>query len=158
MQEMRLYIYTDAPLIGEATVPVRYHLQFIKDDQVRASEREKESASVTSNQKGATMETMIAAITRIKDGNKVPLTVVCHCSGDFMGAINQGQYKKWSQNAWKNSKGREIEHADKWRQLYELFGKKLPKIKARPPEDDESPIMERLGAKPFVPYIQLARR
>lgn len=158
MQEMRLYIYTDAPLIGEATVPVRYHLQFIRDDQIRASEREKEYASVTSNQKGATMETMIAAITRIKDGNKIPLTVVCHCSGDFMGAINQALYVKWRQNAWKSSKGKEIEHADKWQRLCELFEKKLPKIKARPPEDSESPIMERLGAKPFIPYTQLAQR
>lgn len=156
MQEMRLYIYTEAPPIGEATVPMRYQLQFIKDGELRASEREKENAQVTSNQKGATLETMIAAITRIKDGNQIPLTVICHCPNDFMISLNRAYYVKWSQNAWKNSKGAEVEHVLKWQRLMRLFDDKLPHIFARAPHHEECEIMEELGAKPIAPYAKLA--
>ncbi len=156
MQEIRIYIYTDAPVRGEKQVVMRYLLQYIKDGKEIGSKREKARVIVTTNHKGATLETMITAIDRIGDGNKIPVIIICHCSGDFMAAVNQGYYKRWSLNAWQNSKGIEVEHADLWERLYKLIEEKAKSLKARAPYDTETDIMRSLGAEGFIGAAKLA--
>lgn len=101
------------------------------------------------------MEAVIAAVTKINDGNRMPLTIVCHSPG-VIQAINQQFYTKWSVNSWKNSKGKEIEYADEWQRITRLMEDKTPEVTARAPAQGEEDIMDKLGAGYFLPHAKLA--
>lgn len=160
MQEIRLYIYTDAAVMSEDRAKVAYLLQFVKDG-VDAGSREDHMA-VNGNQKAATLEAMMDALARISDGNEIPVLIVCHCPG-VIQAINQEQYIKWLSNGWKNSKGLEIEHADKWERVIKLMKQKTKQfddgafgVKASAPSDQDALIMRKLGAGSFNPHTNIA--
>lgn len=153
MKEIRLYIYTNAPVRGEDRAKYAYLMQCVKDGKELGA-REDHSA-VDTNQKGATLEALIASLTRVSDGNDVPVTIICHCPGVIM-AINQSRLAVWSLNGWKNSKGGEVEHAAKWQRVKALIDNKAPEIKARPPHDAENEIMRRLGAEQYDPHLNIA--
>lgn len=153
MKEIRLYIYTNAPVRQSDRAKYSYLMQYVKDGQV-TGQRE-DHAAVDENQKGATLEAMIASITRINDGNDIPVTVVCHCPG-VIQAINQSQYDTWSHRGWTNSKGGEVEHATKWQRVKALFDNKIREISARAPSDCETELMNKLGAESFDPHQNIA--
>lgn len=160
MQEIRLYIYTDAGVRVADRAKVSYMLQYMKDG-VDAGSRQ-DHMSVDGNQKAATLEAMMDALARISDGNEIPVLIICHCPG-VIQAINQHQYLGWLRNGWKNSKGLEVEHADKWERVVKLFRQKTKKyesgafnVKACAPSDQDAGIMDELGAGSFEARANLA--
>lgn len=153
MKEIRLYIYTNAPVRSSDRAKYSYLMQYVKDGQV-TGQRE-DHAAVDENQKGATLEALIASVTRINDGNDIPVTVICHCPG-VIQAINQSQIATWSLNGWQNSKGKEVEHAGKWQRVKALMDAKTHDITARPPADSETELMHKLGAEGFDPHLNIA--
>lgn len=98
---------------------------------------------------------MIDAVTRINDGNSVPLTIICHCPG-VIQAVNQGLYTKWSMNGWKSSEGKEVECAGEWQRIVELFKDKVRDVEARAPRSNEDHIMQGLGAEQFEGHLNIA--
>lgn len=153
MREIRLYIYTDAKVRAYDRAKVTYLLQFVKDGRDVGAKDDR--MAVDGNQKAATLEAMIAALTRVNDGNEIPITVICHCPG-VIQAINQTLYTKWAENSWKNAKGAEIECADKWERIVELIRHKTKDITARPPAGDDEAIMTKLGAEGYNPHTNIA--
>lgn len=152
MKEIRIYIHTDAQIRAWTRCIMAYSIQYIKDGQMAAERTDR--AAVEGHQKAATLEALISTLTRIADGNALPVTVICHCPG-VIAAINQKQYSAWSRNGWKNSQGNEVECAALWERVVELIGKKAPELTARPPEDSETEIMHKLGAETFDPKTPL---
>ena len=159
-QEIRLYIYTDAAVRASDRAVVSYLLQYVKDG-VDAGSRE-DRMVVDGNQKAATWEAMMDALARISDGNVIPVSIICHCPG-VIQAINQEQYIKWQSNGWKNSKGSEIEHAEKWERVVKLMNQKTKRfdsgafgVKAYAPSEQDAEIMKKLGAKQSDPNINIA--
>ena len=153
MKEIRLYIFTNAPVRGTDHRKYAYLMQYVKDG--RETGAREDHAIIDDNQKGATLEALIASLTRINDGNDIPVTIICHCPG-VIQAINQSQYVTWSQNGWMNSKGKEAEHAGKWQRVKALIDSKAPHIIARPPEAGEDEIMHRLGAEQYEGRMNIA--
>lgn len=153
MKEIRLYIHTNAAVSSADRAKASYMLQYLKDGT--ESGTRKDHMSVDSNQKGATLEAMIDALARISDGNEIPVTVICHCPG-VIQSINQDLYAKWQQNGWKNSRGDEIEHADKWERVVKLLAHKTKEVKAAAPSDQDATIMKKLGAETFDPHTNIA--
>lgn len=98
---------------------------------------------------------MIDAVTRIKDGNSTPLTIICHCPG-VIQAVNQSLYTKWSMNGWKNSKGEEVECVEEWQRIVELFKDKVKDVTARAPHSTEDHIMQSLGAEQYEGHLNIA--
>lgn len=153
MKEIRLYIYTDAAVSSVDRAKVSYLLSFVKDGVESGSRTD--HMAIDGNQKAATLEAMMDALARISDGNEIPVTVICHCPG-VIQSINQGLYRKWQANGWKNSKGDEVEHADKWERVVKLLAHKTKEVKATPPSDQDTPIMKKLGAETFDPHSNIA--
>ena len=153
MKEIRLYVFTNANVRASDRAKVSYLLQYLKDGREDGSRTD--HMAVDGNQKNATLEGMISALTRMKDGNEVPVTVICHCPG-VIQAINQTLYTKWAENSWKNAKGAEIECADKWERIVELIRHKTKDITARPPAGDDEAIMTKLGAEGYNPHTNIA--
>lgn len=152
MKQIRIYIYTDARIRTWDRSVVAYSIQYIKDGQMAAERTDR--MAVEGHQKAATLEGLISTLTRIADGNTLPVVVICHCPG-VIAAINQTQYAAWSKNGWKNSQGREVECVNLWERVVDLIGNKAPEITARPPEDSENEIMYKLGAESFDPITPL---
>ena len=159
MQEIRLYIYTDAAALNADRAKAAYLLQYVKDG-VDAGSR-KDHMAVDGNQKAATLEAMMDALARISDGNEIPVLIICHCPG-VIQAINQHQYLGWLKNGWKNSRGLEVEHADKWERVVKLFRQKTKKyesgafnVKACTPSDQDAWIMDKLGAGNFIAHTNM---
>lgn len=152
MKEIRLYIYTNAPVRGTDRRIYAYLMQYVRDGQETGARDDR--AVIESNQKGATLEAMIASLTRINDGNEIPVSIICHCPG-VITAINQSQFDAWSRNGWRNAKGAEVEHADKWQRVKALIDSKAPHIIARPPGSGEEEIMQKLGAEMYEGRINL---
>ena len=159
-QEIRLYIYTDAAALNADRAKVSYMLQFMKNGTDAGSR--KDHMTVEGNQKAATLEAMMDAIARISDGNEIPVLIICHCPG-VIQAINQHQYLGWLRNGWKNSRGLEIEHADKWERVIKLFRQKTKQyetgafcVYASAPSDQDAGIMDELGAGSFEAHTNLA--
>ena len=154
MQEIRLYIYTDAPMTTEDRGSAAYLLQYVKEGREIGS-RADSITFISRNQKGATLEAIIAALTRINDANTAHLTIICHTPG-VIQAINQSLYTKWALNGWTNSRGKEVEYATEWQRIVQLIKDKAPEITARAPAADESEIMYQLGAGYFLPEAKMA--
>lgn len=154
MQEIRLYIYTDAPMTTEDRGSAAYLLQYVKEGREIGS-RADSITFISRNQKGATLEAIIAALTRINDANTAHLTIICHTPG-VIQAINQSLYTKWALNGWTNSRGKEVEYATEWQRIVQLIKDKAPEITARAPAADESEIMCQLGAGYFLPEAKMA--
>lgn len=153
MKEIKLYIFTNAPVRGTDHRKYAYLMQYVKDG--RDTGTREDHAIIDDNQKGATLEALISSLTRINDGNEIPVTIICHCPG-VITAINQSQYVTWSQRGWTNAKGAEVEHADKWQRVKALIDAKAPHIMARAPEDTEGEIMQKLGAETYDPHANIA--
>lgn len=154
MKEIRPYIHTNAAVSIQDRARVSYLLRFTKDGEELTTRTDR--LMTVGNQKSATLEAMITALSRIKDGNEIPILVVCHCPG-IIQAINQGLYERWRSNGWTNSKGTAIEHASKWESVVELIEHKTKGgIKAAAPTDQEALIMQRLGAEEFDPHANIA--
>ena len=154
MQEIRLYIYTDAPMTTEDRGSAAYLLQYVKEGREIGS-RADSITFISRNQKGATLEAIIAALTRINDANTAHLTIICHTPG-VIQAINQSLYTKWALNGWTNSRGKEVEYAEEWQRIIQLMNDKTPEVTARAPAADESEIMCQLGAGYFLPEAKMA--
>lgn len=152
MKEIKLYICTNAAPRREDRAKVTYLLQYVKNGQ-DAGSREDHMA-VDGNQKSATLEALISALTRINDGNTTPITIICHCPG-VIQCINQVLHMKWQANGWKNSKGTEVECADMWERVSKLLKDKSDEIMARPPADEDQGIMRKLGAETYDPKTPL---
>ncbi len=154
MKEIRLYIYANAPVMTEDRGSVKYLLQYVKDGREIGSRSE--SISFTErNQKGATLEAMISALTRINNSNTCPLMVICHSPNVIQG-INMNLYNTWEKNDWKTSRGKDVEYKTEWQQISELIKTKLPLIKSRTPEEGEEEIMKKLGGDYFLAKTKLA--
>ena len=152
MKEIRIYIYTDAKVRTWDRVIAAYSLQYIKDGEMAAERSDR--VALEGHQKAATLEALISTLTRIADGNTLPVTVICHCPG-VIAAINQSQYAAWSRNGWKNSQGNEIDCANLGERVVRLIEDKAPEITARPPEDSEQEIMQKMGAEKYDPSTPL---
>ena len=153
MKEIKLFIYTNAPVRGTDHRKYAYLMQYVRDGRETGSRGD--HAIIDDNQKGATLEALIASLTRINDGNDIPVTIVCHCPG-VITAINQSQYDTWSRNGWRNAKGAEVEHADKWQRVKALIDAKAPHIIARAPEAGEEEVMRKLGAETYDSHANIA--
>ena len=153
MKEIRLYIYTNAPVRGTDRKKYAYLLQYVKEGQETGSRED--HAVIEENQKGVTLEALLSSLARINDGNEIPVTIICHCPG-VITAINQHQLESWSGNGWKNAKGSEVEHADKWQRVKALIDTKAPHITARPPEAGEEETMTKLGADIYEARTNIA--
>lgn len=146
MGEIRLYIWTDASPFRADRAVTRYELAMLKGDKVIGTRSDHFAAD--QNQQGMILEGLIAAMTRIHDGSGMSLTLICHNAG-IIGAINQSQYTKWSQNGWKTVKGEEVKHAEAWQRVEQLIHDKVADITARAPAGPDDEVMRRLGAETF---------
>lgn len=153
MKEIKLFIYTNAPVRGTDRKKYAYLLQYVKEGQETGSRED--HAVIEENQKGATLEALLSSLARINDGNEIPVTIICHCPG-VITAINQRQLESWAGNGWKNAKGAEVEHADKWQRVKALIDTKAPHITARAPEFGEEEIMKKLGADMYEARTNIA--
>ncbi|RXT04820.1 ribonuclease HI [Ammoniphilus sp. CFH 90114] len=79
-----------------------------------------------------------AAIEALK-ALKEPCTVKLHSDSAYLvNCFQQGWYKGWMKNGWKNSKKQPVENQDLWKEILELMKKhKVEYIKVKGHADNE---------------------
>lgn len=153
MKEIILYLYTDASVFRADRCRVAYKLVFLKDGHEEGSKRD--SFQTDATQQGAILEGMCTALERLKEGNRLDVTVVCGNSY-ILSTVDQNQHITWSQNEWKKKDGSPAKYQEQWKRIVELQKARTGSLRARPPVNEEQNIMNGLGAEQFTGYAKLA--
>ena len=141
MQEIRIYVWTDASPFREDRCLVRYELQVIRPNSPTAFKTD--GFTTTATQIGATLEGLVSALRRVKDGNEIPITIIS--KGMVTGIISSGQYLEWRERGWKTKKGEPVAYLNLWQEISTLIFAKTAHCSARTPIPEDEETINRLS-------------
>lgn len=99
--------------------------------------------TTTATQIGATLEGLVSALRRVKDGNEIPITVIS--KGMVTSIIASEQYLEWKKRDWKTKKGDFVAYVDLWKEISDLLLKKTAYCSARRPIQEDEDVINRLS-------------
>lgn len=118
MKEVNIYVETDIPPMKSCKGRAIYVLETILSSGPRTKDGLVEMERATQNR--ITLEALEESLERIKEPCYITVWTDC---GYVAGALNNHWPEKWSQNGWKNSKGREICDVASWQAIAEHIKK-----------------------------------
>lgn len=151
--EISIYVWTDANPFRADRCRAAYQLTAYLEEREPASKGESFSIEeATLN--GATLEALATALSRLKEGRELNVTVICPAP-HVICSINQRQYEKWEDNGWKNSKGEPVKNLVEWQLVAKMIKSKLSgRIEARAPSKDETDMIAALGGGYYMPHAE----
>lgn len=151
--DIRIFINTDASPFKPDRCRAAYRIEVSREGKDPAT-KEDSFALEEATQNGATLEALNTALSALKDGMSLSVTVICPAP-HIICSINQRQYETWKANGWKNAKGQPVKNLDEWQRTTDLIEKKLHSIIAQAPEAEDVETMNSLGAGYFLPEVKL---
>ena len=143
MKEIRIYIWTDASPFHEDRCSVRYELQVLRPNFPTAFKTD--GFTTTATRTGATLEGLLTALRRIKDGNEIPITVISKSM--VTGILASGQFLEWRDRGWITKKGEPVAYLNLWQEIAALFNQKTACFTAREPVQEDEDVINRLSQK-----------
>lgn len=140
-KEIRIYIWTDANPFREDRCAVRYELQVLRENGPTASKTD--GFTTTATQIGATLEGLVAALRRVKEGNEIPITIISKSM--VTGIISSGQYLEWRQRGWTTKRGEPVAYLNLWQEISTLIVQKTANCSARGPIQEDEDVINRLS-------------
>lgn len=106
----------------------RYQMESsLKDGRIISREWKTDGIEPADTMTRREMKSLLSALKRIQKPCNILLFL--H-SDDIATALNNGWYRKWQQNDWKNGKGKLVRNFELWQQISEEMSNRSVIIKA----------------------------
>lgn len=122
---------------------MRYELQVLRPGKSTAFRED--GFTTTATQFLANLEGIVSALRRVKDGNRIPVTIVCN--GAVSNMLSSGRYLVWEGNDWKTAKGEPVAYMEMWKEISGLLHRKTTEVRSRNPATEDGETMDRLSGK-----------